>query len=61
MSIPVPYERFEGEVLPEWIDLFVVIVFSLVIFYWAVNDTMSHEKVQAAVARDSAQIDFVSV
>jgi amino acid transporter len=48
-------------VLPEWIDLLVVIVFSLVIFYWAVNDTMSHEKVQAAVARDSAQIDFVSV
>lgn len=45
--------------LPEWIDLLVVIVFSLVIFYWAVQLTMSHEKVQAAIAKDSAQIDYV--
>ena len=35
-----------------------VIVFSLVIFYWAVTLTMSHEKVQEAIARDARQIDY---
>jgi amino acid transporter len=45
-------------VLPEWWDLVVVIVFSLAIFYWAVSLTMSSEKVQEAIAKDSAQIDF---
>jgi len=47
-------------VLGEWWDLVVVIVFSLVIFYWAVSLTMSSEKVQEAIAKDSAQIDFVT-
>jgi amino acid transporter len=46
-------------VLPNWIDLLVVIIFSLVIFYWAVALTMSHQKVQAAIAKDTAQIDYV--
>jgi amino acid transporter len=46
--------------LPNWIDLLVVTVFSLVIFYWAVQQTMSREKVQIAVAKDSAQIDFIA-
>ena len=45
-------------VLPEWIDLLVVIVFSLAIFYWAVSLTMSGAKVQAAIAKDSDQIDY---
>ncbi len=44
--------------LPEWIDLLVVIVFSLAIFYWAVSLTMPNEKVQVAIAKDSAQIDY---
>jgi amino acid transporter len=47
--------------LPEWIDLIVVIVFSLVIFYWAVQETMPKAKVQAAIAKDSHQIDYVGV
>jgi amino acid transporter len=47
--------------LPEWIDLLVVIVFSLVIFYWAVSLTMHKSKVQAAIAKDAHQIDYVSV
>ena len=46
--------------LPEWIDLLVVIVFALVIFYWAVNLTMPNSKVQDAIAKDSHQIDYVS-
>ena len=47
--------------LPEWVDLAVVIVFALVIFYWAINLTMPHGKVQAAIAKDAHQIDYVSV
>jgi amino acid transporter len=45
--------------LPEWIDLLVVIGFSLAIFYWALQLTMSYERVQEAIAKDSAQIDYV--
>ena len=48
-------------VLPDWVDLLVVIAFSLVIFYWAVSAAMSHDKVEAAVTKDSAQIDYVGV
>ena len=44
--------------LPEWVDLLVVIVFSLVIFYWAISLTMPQEKVDAAIAKDREQIDF---
>ncbi len=47
--------------LPEWWDLVVVIVFSLAIFYWAVRLTMPHEKVEEAIAKDSAQIDYVTL
>jgi amino acid transporter len=47
--------------LPEWIDLIVVIGFALVIFYWSTSLTMSKERVQAAIARDSHQIDYVGV
>jgi amino acid transporter len=46
--------------LPNWIDLLVVSLFSLAIFYWAVQQTMSREKVQIAVAKDAAQIDFIA-
>ena len=44
--------------LPEWIDLMVVIAFSLVIFYWAVNTTQTQDMVDAAVAKDAAQLDY---
>jgi amino acid transporter len=47
--------------LPEWIDLLVVIVFSLVIYYWAISLTMPKARVQAAIAKDSYQIDYVGV
>jgi amino acid transporter len=36
--------------LPNWVDLGVLAVFSLAIYYWAVAVTMPAEKVQAAVA-----------
>jgi amino acid transporter len=34
----------------EWYDLLIIAVFSLAIYYWAVHVSMSHDKVQAAVA-----------
>jgi amino acid transporter len=43
-------------ILPEWVDLGVVIAFSLVIFYWAVSLAMDSDKVQAAVAREEDEI-----
>jgi len=46
-------------VLPNWIDLLVVIAFSLVIFYWAVSQAMPRTRVAEAVAKDSAQIEYV--
>ncbi|WAL66138.1 APC family permease [Amycolatopsis cynarae] len=42
--------------LPEWVDLLVVVVFSLVIFYWAVALAMPEERVKAAVERESAEL-----
>ena len=42
--------------LPEWVDLLVVIAFSLAIFYWAVNLAMDSDKVKAAVDREAAEL-----
>lgn len=47
-------------IIPGWWDLLTVIVFSLVIYYWAVHLTMPAEKVQQEIAKDSAQLDFVA-
>ena len=41
--------------ISEWYDLIIIAVFSLGIFYWAVNVAMSHAKVQAAVADVEAE------
>jgi amino acid transporter len=41
--------------IPNWWDLAVVAAFSLAIYYWAVASTMSHEKIQAAVADVEAE------
>jgi amino acid transporter len=42
--------------LPEWIDLLVVIVFSLGIFYWAVSLAMDSSKVKAAVESEALEL-----
>ena len=46
------------DILPNWVDLAVVIAFSLAIFYWAVGLAMSKERTAEAVAKDARQIDF---
>jgi amino acid transporter len=33
----------------EWLDLIIIFVFSMAIYYWAVRSSMSKEKIQAAV------------
>ena len=43
-------------VLPDWIDLLVLILFSLGIFYYAVEFSMSEEQVQAALASEDWQL-----
>ncbi len=52
--------RYGGgrEMLPNWVDIAVVVMFSLGIFYWAVSLTLSKAESAAAVAKDARQIDY---
>jgi amino acid transporter len=43
-------------VLPDWIDMVVVILFSLAVFFYAVEFSMSEEQVQAALATEDWQL-----
>jgi hypothetical protein len=50
--------RYGGghNILPNWIDVLVVIVFSLIIFYWGIAMSLSPEGARAAVAKDAHQL-----
>jgi amino acid transporter len=50
------YGEGASNVLPEWLDLLTIIVFALVIFYWAVNCAVAPEKVQAAVELEELEL-----
>jgi amino acid transporter len=52
--------RYGGgrNVLPNWIDIGVVIVFSLAIFHWATALRLSGEDSAVEVAKDAGQIDY---
>lgn len=52
--------RYGGgrNILPDWIDIAVVILFSLTIFYWAIALTLSREAASAALAKDTQQLDI---
>jgi amino acid transporter len=54
--------RYGGgyEVLPDWVDIGVVIGFSLAIFYLALHLTLTPELSAKAVAKDARQIDYES-
>jgi hypothetical protein len=54
------YGNAARNVLPNWVDIGVVMVFSLAIFYWAVSLTLSRERTAAAVAKDAQQIDYAA-
>jgi hypothetical protein len=44
------------DVLPDWVDLAVVVLFSLAIFYYAVEFRMSNAQVQRALATEDWQL-----
>src|SRR5437764_8119712 len=54
------YGNGSRNLLPNWVDIFVVIVFALAIFYWAVNVALTKEAARAAVEKDAPQIDYVT-
>src|SRR5262245_32622108 len=45
-------------ILPNWLDIIVVIVFALTIFYWAVSLTLNKAQAAAAIAKDAQQLAF---
>jgi hypothetical protein len=51
--------RYGGgrNIIPNWIDVAVVIVFALAIFYWAVGTCLTKEQSAKEVAKDAHQID----
>jgi amino acid transporter len=52
--------RYGGgrNILPSWVDLGVVIVFALAIFYWATALRLSKESSAIEVAKDAGQLDY---
>jgi amino acid transporter len=50
------YGTGSTNLLPEWVDLAVVIAFSLVIFYYAVSLAMSSDAIKAAVEKEEHEI-----
>src|SRR3989442_1173412 len=55
------YGNGSRNLLPNWVDIVVVIAIALVIFYWAVRLTLTREGTAAAVAKDAQQIDYVTL
>jgi len=51
--------RYGGgkNMIPDWIDVFIVIAFSLVIFYWAVATSLTPELSATEVAKDAHQLN----
>ncbi len=52
------YGEDARRILPNWLDLGIVILFALIIFYWAVNVSLSPQTSAAAVAKDSEQLGY---
>jgi amino acid transporter len=50
------YGNGAKDVLPNWMDVLIMIVFALAIFYWAVSLATASEQTVAAVAKDASQI-----
>jgi len=52
------YGSAATNILPDWIDIAIVVGFSLVIYYWAVRLTLDRADTAAAIAKDAHQLDF---
>jgi len=46
--------------LPGWVDIILVIIFALVIYYWAVRFCLTEAAAAVAVARDAGQLTYSS-
>jgi amino acid transporter len=46
--------------LPDWVDIAVVLAFALGIFYWAVSLAFTREETGTAVAKDAQQLDYAA-
>jgi hypothetical protein len=53
------YGDSQLNVIPAWIDLLVVIVFSWVVYYWAVSLALPPEGVRAQLAHDAHQLSSI--
>jgi hypothetical protein len=42
--------------LPDWVDIAVVIIFALAIFYWAVSLALTEDESAAAIRKDTEQL-----
>jgi amino acid transporter len=52
------YGNGSRNLLPNWVDIIVVIVFALAIFYWAVSLALTKEGTAAAIGKDAQQIHY---
>jgi len=52
------YGKGALNILPNWLDIAIVIMFALGIFYWAVSLTLTKEGTAAAVAKDTGQLVY---
>jgi amino acid transporter len=50
------YGNGAKDILPNWADIVIMVMFSLTIFYWAVSLATASEQTAASVAKDSSQI-----
>jgi amino acid transporter len=59
ISVLGRYGDSQLNLLPEWIDLLVVIAFTLAVYYWAVRIALPREAVQEQLAHDAHELTFV--
>src|SRR5262249_15202650 len=52
------YRSRARNILPNWLDIYVVVVFDHTIFHWEVYLTLNEAQVTAAVAKDAQQLAF---
>ena len=52
--------RYGGgrNILPNWVDIAIVLAFSLVIFYWAVSLSLNKEGAAREISKDAHQLDY---
>ena len=52
------YGSSATNLLPNWLDIIMVIVFALMIYYWAVRLSLTEQATAAAVAKDARQLVY---